>query len=76
MNERNGNVYENKGWLWKTSEPILYLIEKTSAYQLVPGMLVKTLDFLLGQPLCLALRRKRMQAQRRRSGKESSLPSW
>ena len=63
MDERPRNVYENKGWLWKTPGPILYLIENKSAYQPIPGMLLKTLGFLFGQPLCLALRRKRTQAQ-------------
>ena len=49
--ERTGNVYENKGSVWKTCPRILYVYEKTGSCPLNPGMLFKTNGLLGGQGL-------------------------
>jgi hypothetical protein len=41
MNDRRGNVYENKGPLWKTGSQSGNLIENKGAYELKAGMLLK-----------------------------------
>jgi hypothetical protein len=41
MKERRGNVYENKGPLWKTGRKSGNVIEKTGTYGSKPGMLMK-----------------------------------
>jgi hypothetical protein len=42
LNERTGNVSENKGPLWKTGGRSWYVYENTSTYPTDPGMLLKT----------------------------------
>jgi hypothetical protein len=41
MNERRGNVYENKGPLWKTWGQSWNVIENKGTCGLNPGMLLK-----------------------------------
>ena len=41
MKERRGNVYENKGPLWKTGWQIGNVIENTGTYEFKAGMLLK-----------------------------------
>jgi hypothetical protein len=40
--EQRGNVYENKGLLWKMGEVSGNVIENTYSYTLEAGMLLKT----------------------------------
>jgi len=44
MKEQSGNVYENKGPLWKTGWQSGNLIESKGTYGLKAGMLLKTKD--------------------------------
>jgi hypothetical protein len=44
LNERTGNLYENKGPLWKTQERNGNLAENKGTYGPYPGILLKTND--------------------------------
>jgi hypothetical protein len=48
MNERTGNVYENKGSLWKTRERSWNVCENKGTYPLMAGMLLKIKGFNVG----------------------------
>jgi hypothetical protein len=39
LNERSGNVIENKGAMWKTGERSGNVVENKGTYGLYPGML-------------------------------------
>jgi hypothetical protein len=49
MNERSGNVYENKGPLWEIRERSLNVIENKGTYGFKTGMLLKANDLFLGE---------------------------
>jgi hypothetical protein len=41
LNERSGNVYENKGPLWKTARRSWNVVENKGTYGYNPGMLLR-----------------------------------
>ena len=47
LKERSGNVYENKGPLWKTCPESRNVIENKGTYRLNPGMLLKIQDLFM-----------------------------
>jgi len=46
LNERSGNIYENKRALWKNGELSWYVYENKSTYPLKAGILLKIKDLV------------------------------
>jgi hypothetical protein len=46
LNERTGNVYENKGPAWKTRGQSVYVFENAGTYLIYPGILLKIKELI------------------------------